>query len=187
MPQIKDFSKIGWWWWNQKANYWSVRRWLLNGIFSGLYFVRCRFIRELRPKEPPEPDAVVQALGEAEQYLGEGSYCRYTLKQGHFILATLVEYTVDFPWVLCHCTVTPAFEAVRPEFEEFWREAQVLGKPDGDRQWQEAMRRIRRLKLRLVPMEFRGVLGPSPLLLYIDGDKARFKISNLSTVTSWPW
>jgi len=54
-------------------------------------------------------------------------------------------------------------------------------------QWQEAMRRIRRLKFRLVPMEFRGVLGPSPLLLYIDAGKARFRVFNSSTVTSWPW
>ena len=182
MPQIKDISKMRWWWRTQKGRYWDIRRYLLNGIFNGLYSVRCLFISVQRPEEPPEPKAVVRALGPEEE-----SYPRHCLRQGQTVLAILTEYEVDFPWLFCHCATTPAFEAVRPEFEEFLQEAQVLGKPDGDWQWHKAMRRIRRLKLSLVPMEFRGVLGPSPTLLYIDGDKARFRMYNSSTVTSWPW
>lgn len=182
MSQVKASKKLRRWLWHQGVRYWQLRRCLLNGIFNGLYSVRRLFIREQRPEEPPEPDTIVRALGPEEE-----SYPRHCLRQGQTVLAILTEYDSDFPWLFCHCVVTPAFEAVRPDFEEFLREAQVLGKPDGDRQWHEAMRRIRRLKLRLVPMEFWKVLGPSPRLLYIDGDKARFRMSNSSTVTSWPW
>ena len=107
-----NIKRISRWWWRVGCRYWQLRRDLLNWIFNHLYSVRCRFVSEQRPTEPPEPDAVVRALG-------EGPYSRYSLRRGHSVLATLVEYNADFPWIYCHCTVTPAFEAVRPEFEEF--------------------------------------------------------------------
>ena len=178
--------KISRWRWEISCRYWQMRRSLLNWIFHYLNLVRCHLVTEQRLKEPPEPDAVVRALG-------GGRYARYSLHQGHRELATLVEYDVDFPWIFCHCTVTPAFEAVRSEFEGFseaaqvWKAAQAMGSPEGYRVWRRALRRVQRLRLKLVPLELPGLMGPSPTLLYIDGEKARFRTYSSPNVTSWPW
>jgi len=185
--KLMSIKKIRRWRWEVGCRYWQLRLALLNWSFYYFGYVRRQFVREQRAKEPPEPDAVVRALGEGEHYLGEGSYCRYSLKRGQCVLATLVEYTVDFPWVLCHCTVIPAFEAVRPEFEEFLKAAYVMGTPEGSRRWDRALRQIRRLGLKLVPLELPKLNGPSPTLLYIDGEKARFRMHSKPNVTSWPW
>ena len=175
------------WQWEIGARYWQMRRSLLEWVFAHLNSVRCWFATEQRSKEPPEPDAVVRALGKSDQYLGEGSYRRFSLKRGQSTLATLVEYTGDFPWLFCHCTPTLAFEAVRPEFEEFSRAAHAMGTPEGYQAWRRALRRVRRLGLKLVPLELPRMQGPYPTLLYIDGDKARFRMSSSQNVTLWPW
>ena len=127
--------KIKRWRWEIGTRYWQMRRGLLEWVFAHLNSVRCRFVTEQRSKEPPEPNAVVQALGKSDQYLGEGSYRRFSPKRGQSTLATLAEYTGDSPWIFCHCTPTPAFEAVWPEFEEFSRAAHAMATPEGYQAW----------------------------------------------------
>lgn len=182
-----NVRKIKRWRWEVGVRHWQLRRGLLEWVFTRLNSARCLFVAEQRLKEPPEPDAVVRALGKSDAYLGEGSYRRYALKRGQCTLATLVEYNGDFPWLFCHCTPTPAFEAVRPEFEEFSKAAHDMGTSEGHQAWRRALRRVRRLGLKLVPLELPGMQGPYPILLYIDGDKARFRMFSSPNVTSRPW
>lgn len=177
-------------WWEVRCKYWSVRRGLLNWSFNQLDAVRRRLMAEQRPAEPPEPDAVVLALADSVDYmttLAGGPYYRFSLRRGRSVLATLVMYGADWPWNHCYCTFTEAFETVRSEFEEFHQAALTMGTPAGEKAWRKARNRMRRLKLKLVPLEVPKWKGPSPTLLYIDREKARFRESNSWNMTSWPW
>ena len=99
-PMKINTRKISRWRWEISCRYWQMRRSLLNWIFHYLNLVRCHLVTEQRLKEPPEPDAVVRALG-------GGRYARYSLHQGHRELATLVEYDVDFPWIFVIALLPP--------------------------------------------------------------------------------
>lgn len=103
------------------------------------------------------------------------------------VLAILTDYGSGFPWNFCHCTFNEEFDAVRPEFEAFWQASEGMEAPGGRRVWQRALRHVRRLRLKMVPMELPRYKRPMPILLYIDGDLARYRISSLSNMTTWPW
>jgi hypothetical protein len=96
------------------------------------------------------------------------------LKRADELLGTLRSYSTDFPWVNCRFEPLPAFEDVRPLFDEELRLLDT-GLVDSDQveQWEIAYNRITSIGLRLFDIEQENYIDE--FLLHIRGDEAWFR------------
>jgi hypothetical protein len=91
------------------------------------------------------------------------------------VLAHLVGYEVDQPWIHCHFRPQPRFAFVARLFAEELAFFQGEGFKDRWEEWESAYNRIRALRLKLQ----RASGGPRTrdFLLHIEGDHAWFRTS----------
>ena len=90
------------------------------------------------------------------------------------LLGRLTVYERDFPWVSAKLAATPAFEPLRPLFQQEVRLARRLEDDEDAGTWEDAYERVR-AAVRLVAPD--GVPVPE-FLLHVDGDEAWWRYSD---------
>jgi len=93
------------------------------------------------------------------------------LLRGSTLLATISDLQPDMPFFEGRFIAEPAFEQVRPLFEDEWR---ILNERPFE-EWEQAWNLVRALGLSLDPGDGSPSRGPEEYLLHVKGDRARLR------------
>jgi hypothetical protein len=98
----------------------------------------------------------------------------FHLMRGDTLLGVLHVSELDFPWLMCRFEPTPAFEEIRPLFEQELKLSNSEDWQEEDSQaWEDIYQRIMDLGIRLDDVNGSETIGE--FLLHVEGDHAWFR------------
>lgn len=100
----------------------------------------------------------------------------YTLSHRGDAVGLLSVSDVDWPWASCDFTPEPGFAAVRDAFVRFLAASEYLGTQEEQR-WHQARQDVLSLGIVMEPISVHERIIFPDVLLYVDGDTARFRFS----------
>jgi hypothetical protein len=103
----------------------------------------------------------------------EAIILRFALRRGYERLGTLEVIGIDQPWIRCRFEPLPAFEGIRPLFDEELRLLEQQAKDQAWDHWEEAYSRIDALGLCIGALD--GADDITDFILHIKDDKAWFR------------